>query len=262
MRHPSRRSQQAAGFTLIELLTVIAIIGILAAIIIPTVGTVREKAQRAVDANNIREVLKAAQIFAGDNNDRLPDPQNAPTNLITGTTAVYRWPGILAKNGILLDPQFYFAKADPFAPATMPTSILNTRDTTKRTLDPTFINAASPLAYEFVGGLKMSDPATTPVIYTRGLQSTGLGWSATSGVYKDTGGYIGFLGGNVNFYNATNSPTPGIFTSNNTGQKVADIRQAIPFNANAALTSRVYGTPPPGAAILSSTGGILATRGP
>ena len=54
-----RRSQ--AAFTLIELLTVIAIIGILAAIVIPTVGSVREKAQRAVDGNNLREILKAAQ---------------------------------------------------------------------------------------------------------------------------------------------------------------------------------------------------------
>ncbi|MEY4006058.1 MAG: hypothetical protein RLZZ221_2154, partial [Verrucomicrobiota bacterium] len=77
---PSRaRRHAASAFTLIELLTVIAIIGILAAIVIPTVGTVREKAQRAVDANNLREILKAAQIYAGDNQDRLPDPQNIST---------------------------------------------------------------------------------------------------------------------------------------------------------------------------------------
>ena len=56
------RRRRGAGFTLIELLTVIAIIGILAALIIPTVGSVREKAQRAVDASNLREIAKAAMI--------------------------------------------------------------------------------------------------------------------------------------------------------------------------------------------------------
>lgn len=64
------------GFTLIELLTVIAIIGILAAIIIPTVGRVRESARRATCMSNTRQIALAL-INAANQNKRLDFPKNA-----------------------------------------------------------------------------------------------------------------------------------------------------------------------------------------
>lgn len=263
MRHPAH--PKSAGFTLIELLTVIAIIGILAAIIIPTVGTVREKAQRAVDGNNIREILKAAQIYAGDNQDRLPDPSAISNAVLNSPQLAWKWPGILAKNNILTDPSFYFAKNDPAFNSNIPLQFIITPSANRNAIHNSFNQTGRSPSWEFVGGVKMSDAATTPVIFTRGLLANGT-WSATGGVYKDTGGYIAFLGGNVAFYPNISTAATSPLRSNNptsTSQtKPIDIRQGIPFNTVQANNGRIYGIPPTGGSILGTPNGTFATRGP
>ncbi len=70
---PGGRSAARSAFTLIELLTVIAIIGILAAIIIPTVGKVRNTAQSARCVSNLRQIGQHITLYAGDNKGQLPD---------------------------------------------------------------------------------------------------------------------------------------------------------------------------------------------
>ncbi|WP_052362143.1 type II secretion system protein [Geminisphaera colitermitum] len=66
------RSREASAFTLIELLTVIAIIGILAAIIIPVTGKVRAMARKTKCLSNTRQIGLAFLAYAGDNKDALP----------------------------------------------------------------------------------------------------------------------------------------------------------------------------------------------
>ncbi len=60
------------AFTLIELLTVISIIGILAAVIIPTVGKVRESAYRAECVSNMRQISAALFAYAAEHKQVLP----------------------------------------------------------------------------------------------------------------------------------------------------------------------------------------------
>jgi prepilin-type N-terminal cleavage/methylation domain-containing protein/prepilin-type processing-associated H-X9-DG protein len=55
------------AFTLIELLTVIAIIGILAAILIPVVGKVRDSARGAKCVSHLREIGTACLIYTEEN---------------------------------------------------------------------------------------------------------------------------------------------------------------------------------------------------
>ncbi|AHF90521.1 hypothetical protein OPIT5_10235 [Opitutaceae bacterium TAV5] len=70
--HTTSGASVRDGFTLIELLTVIAIIGILAAIIVPTVGAVRKTARAAACVSNLRQIGVAMRLHAEEYKGLLP----------------------------------------------------------------------------------------------------------------------------------------------------------------------------------------------
>ncbi len=60
------------AFTLVELLAVIAIVGILSAILLPALSQAQEKGKRTNCANNLRQVSLAIHLYSDDCADSLP----------------------------------------------------------------------------------------------------------------------------------------------------------------------------------------------
>ena len=70
---------QKIGFTLIELLVVVAIIALLVAIILPTMGKARAAARRAGCLANLRSIGQAIRSYMSENADFYPPMANMPS---------------------------------------------------------------------------------------------------------------------------------------------------------------------------------------
>jgi prepilin-type N-terminal cleavage/methylation domain-containing protein/prepilin-type processing-associated H-X9-DG protein len=100
-----RRIHKPAGFTLAELLIVIAIIGVLMSILIPTLASARRSANAVKCLSNLKSIGSAFQMYAQDNNRAFPIAYYAPgSNIIPGTAQYKPWQDFLVK---------YVHKKDP-----------------------------------------------------------------------------------------------------------------------------------------------------
>lgn len=98
---PRRRRGASGGFTLVEMLVVIGMIAVLAAIIVPAVGTAMRHARRTRMAADLQTIASALEVYKQDNGD-YPRVNSGPPNPVTGAQVLCRalyGPGNAAQDG-------------------------------------------------------------------------------------------------------------------------------------------------------------------
>jgi prepilin-type processing-associated H-X9-DG protein len=229
---------KSRSFTLLEIVFAIVIIGVLLAIFLPVMSSIKLAAQRVKDQSNLQTIAGAWKTYVIDNNfGMIPFIDNGmeiPCYLSGGSVGTLGWQ--VKERCILADPYVYISSGDKYAAKVVKEAISGPTEITSGYLDPylrakndlTTSSSSITLSYCTIPGLPASAPlATTPIAFTRGLKANGK-WYSKYGLYGDKGGYVVFCDGHVTWFDGSR---PAKFLHWNGQEYTSDIREAVPNSA-------------------------------
>jgi prepilin-type N-terminal cleavage/methylation domain-containing protein len=237
----STSSTKRSGFTLIELLTVIAIIGILAAVLFPGVQGVMKKAKQSTASTKLRNIIQAA-ISLHDGKKFIGNKaawDTSPNQLQAKSIADYAC--VLAYGAGLNTAELWYVDADwANESANFPKYVLN--GTSPNTAFTTQGKDNGYYSWAVYTPTSKNLDANIPLIWTRGLLSTGK-WDTTNGVWRADGGHIGYGDSHVTWNSDTIGDTAsikGIFVKKSDGSTpTMSISEAI------GTSNTIYESSPP-----------------
>lgn len=214
--------QKKAAFSLVELLVVLGVMSLLMGMLIPSVGLVREKAQRLATGHKLRQVALAVATY-----------QTTTGRALAGRDLA-GWLEELAQESGPLAAELFLFEEDPLMASLgrFPPTLLERRSNGRWAVAADF--ASWPIGVAVASGIGPGcDPARTPVLWTRGLETHGR-WRAfgqeRAGIYGEAGGFVAFLDGHVAYYRDL-ADEGGQLQHFVTGARTANIVEALPPGA-------------------------------
>lgn len=220
------------AFTLVELLIVIAIIGVLAGLIFPSLTRVLGVGSQVKSMNNARNIANAWMSYA----------KTGSHMRVINKPDIYQWIKVLADKQDLNNPSIWILDFDPLVASirgerSMPISIVNKVGTISK-LNPEF--KAFPISWEVANNVPTNAEANTPLVWTRGLKSSGT-WDEETGVFGAEGGHIAFVDAHVAWYPSLKDEDTGqgLLNVYNKTFRTFNIASAIKGGAKNILKSKV-----------------------
>ena len=97
------------GFTLIELLTVVVIVSLLLAILVPSLSKAKRSVRALISAVNQRQILQATASYAVDNDDDFPE-----SVATVGTSARWSWREPMVLTGFQNRSPYYYRSVSAY----------------------------------------------------------------------------------------------------------------------------------------------------